>query len=153
MLFWMLTAVVAAVLATVGVFALPRCRTLRARGRCLSSLGAVAVILYTAIALWPWGPIGDPSSLFVFGALPIGFIPQTVGIIWCLKMMVTGTVSRSVWDWVWLVGNLALPVAYLAAFLTVGSGFWLLAIIPGACLFVSFMAGVHFLLQRDEQRA
>jgi len=88
MFLWILAIAVVVALTGAGVMFMGRLHGSRARGRCLSGLGVVAGILYTAIALYPWRGYDRESGLFVLAALPIAFIAQTVGAIMCLRVMV-----------------------------------------------------------------
>ena len=153
MFLWILAIAVVVALTGAGVMFMGRLHGSRARGRCLSGLGVVAGILYTAIALYPWRGYDRESGLFVLAALPIAFIAQTVGAIMCLRVMVMDPEAREPWDWVCVTGNLILLLGSLAVLLIVGDGGYLLATVPGACVVVFVMFWIHYWLQRDEQRA
>jgi hypothetical protein len=153
MLLWVLTTVVTVALVGLGLIIIPRLRRLRARGWCLSGLGVLANVLYAAVALYPGGKYDGESSVLVLAALPIGFIAQTAGAVLCVKAILVTPGLGDTLERLVLAGNLVVLLAALVAFVVLGDGFYLLAAVPGACLIAFAMFCVHYVLQRDEQRA
>jgi hypothetical protein len=154
MFFWFITSVLTLALAGIGIIAVRRHPSTGSRGWVLTGLGVLASVLYTAVALYPWRGYDDAeTSLFVLGALPIGFVTQTVGAVLFLKTIVVASGGNSLLNRLGLAGNIVVLLGVLALSLVLGDGFYVLAALTGACVFTIVMFYVYYALLRDEQRA